>query len=74
MKKLQTLEDFKSTGLSQKLMSSLVGGAANPRTDGGEFCTEATNTGCMSFSWDELTPDGWTIKHGTAEVDKDCED
>jgi hypothetical protein len=73
MKKLQSLESFKASGLSQKFMSKLVGGE-NQQTEGGEICTEATSTGCMSYTSDEITPDGWTIRKGFAEVDKPCED
>ncbi|MDD2529180.1 MAG: hypothetical protein PHT26_14175 [Lentimicrobiaceae bacterium] len=57
MKKLQSLEDFKASGLSQSFMSKLVGGAETPTGAGCKpVNTEISSTGCVSFTSD--TDDG----------------
>lgn len=72
MKKLQSLENFKKSGLSLQSMSKLTGGE-NTITEGGCISVEnldRTSTGLMSFTSDTNTGTGITY-HGTVDV-KTC--
>jgi len=71
MKKLQSLESFKVSGLSQKMMSKISGGANEPDTAAGckEISTNASSTGYVTYTSD--SPDGTTL-HGIVDV-KNCD-
>jgi len=56
MKKLQSLESFKASGLNKKFMSKLVGGTNPNATPAGCVTVEnldRTSTGVMSYTSDE---------------------
>lgn len=74
MKRLQSLESFRTDKLDEVQLTSVMGGAAGP-TKGGERCTAASNTGCMGYTSD--TDHGGSkgvTYHGKFEVDKSCEE
>ncbi|MFA6950209.1 MAG: hypothetical protein WCQ70_05945 [Lentimicrobiaceae bacterium] len=74
MKKLQSLQDFKASGLSQKFMSKLYGGENTTPTKGGCNTTDnldRTSTGVYTFTSDECDTTGGIIYHGVADV-KTC--
>lgn len=60
MKKLQSLENFKNSGLSLQSMSKLNGGENPNATPAGytTTSTERSSTGCMSFTSDETVAGG----------------
>lgn len=61
MKKLQSLESFKASGLSKKFMSKLGGGTNPEITPGGCILVEnleRTSTGVMAYTSDEKVEGG----------------
>jgi hypothetical protein len=73
MKKLQSLENFNASGLSQKFLSKLTGGAEPNKTPAGCQTTDnldRTSTGCMSYTSDTIE-NGGTTYHGVKDI-KTC--
>jgi len=69
MKKLQSLESFRSLGLNLQSMSKLTGGASTP-TEGGCKTTnsEISSTGCVSYTSDTDDGSGGITYHSIKDI------
>ncbi len=76
MKKLQSLEKFKSLGLHKHSLSSIVGGFQEAlQTGAGTVCVNEaiSSTGCASYTSDTISDGGTTVVyHEYKDVDLPC--
>jgi hypothetical protein len=73
MKKMKSLESFRTSEILELEARQLRGGAWT-RTGGGSVCISKTQSasGCMSYDWDARFDNGTTGWHSTGDVNLEC--